>query len=318
MSQKPQISITNTIHFLQAKFGSEVSELTLLSGGEWSQAYSFVYDRQKYVLRWGNSDEAFAKDAFAATFNSKIMPVPKIIDIGKKLDQYFAISEFASGKFIDTLDSVELAKTLPALLRLFDTLRNIDLTESTGYGSWGKNGMGSSQSWREYLLDVKNDRSESITHGWYANLLSSPLGTKVFDQLYAQLASLVDQCPEIRELIHSDLLNYNLLVADAKISAVLDWQCSLYGDSLYDVAWFVFYAPWYPQFAEVQLCQKIIAHFVTTAANTANLSARLFCYQLHIGLGWIAYNAFKKDWPAVQEAVEHTLKVALAQDKTLG
>ena len=311
MAQKPNISTQATLQFLQEKLNKDVEELTLLSGGEWSQAYSFVHQHQKYVLRWCNSAETFEKDAAASQFSCEAMPIPKITDTGIKFDTYFAISEFAQGKFIDTLTSAELEDTLPALLSLFDALRTTDLTHTSGYGGWDKNGIGSQNSWKEYLLDVKNDQADNFADGWYADLANSRVGTKVFDQLYSQLESLVQKCPEVRELIHSDLLHYNLLVAGAKISAVIDWQCSLYGDSLYDVAWFIFYAPWYPQFAAVQLGEKLMAHFEFMPANTSNLKARLLCYKLHIGLGSIVYNTFKKDWKAVQEVADYTLKISL-------
>ena len=39
-----------------------------------------------------------------------------------------------------------------------------------------------------------------------------------------------DSGPQERHLIHSDLLNFNVLVADDLISAVIDWGSSLYGD----------------------------------------------------------------------------------------
>ncbi|MHB8626771.1 MAG: phosphotransferase [Aggregatilineales bacterium] len=310
MAQKPNISAQDTIQFLQERFNEEVSQLTLLSGGEWSQAYSFVQNNKKYVLRWCNSSETFEKDVIASSFSCEAMPIPKVTEKGMKFDKHFAISEFAQGEFIDTLTSVELKNTLPALLRLFDALRNANLANTTGYGGWNKDGIGSHKSWKEYLLSVKNDHEDSLTHGWYANLANSRVSTTIFDQFYSQFGSLVEKCPEGRELIHSDLLNYNLLVSDSKISAVIDWQCSLYGDSLYDVAWFIFYAPWYPQFAMVQLCQKVMAHFESVAANNSNLRARLLCYQLHIGLGSIAYNSFKKDWKAAQEIAEYTLKIS--------
>ena len=310
MSQKPDISLQDTTRFLQEKFGSQISELTLLSGGEWSQAYSFIHQDRKYVLRWCNSSETFEKDAFASSFNSEAMLIPKIIYEGMKYDKYFAISEFAQGKFIETLIPIELEKTLPSLFNLFDALRNADLSKSTRYGGWDKSGIGGHKSWKEYLLDVKNDHNDALTHGWYTSLANSTLGTNIFDQLYSRLLSLVDQCPEVRELIHADLLNYNLLVSDNKISAVIDWQCSLFGDSLYDIAWFTFYAPWYPQLEAVQLCQKAIAHFESIATNTLNLKTRLLCYHLHIGLGSIAYNTFKKDWKAAQEVAEYTLKIS--------
>jgi thiamine kinase-like enzyme len=38
-------------------------------------------------------------------------------------------------------------------------------------------------------------------------------------------------------LVHSDLLHYNVLVAADRVTAVLDWGSSLYGDFLFDLAW---------------------------------------------------------------------------------
>src|SRR5258708_4045808 len=199
MAQKPNISAQDTLQFLQEKLDNKFAELTLLSGGDWSQAYSFVQHHKKYVLRWCNSSETFEKDAFASLFSCEAMPVPKIIASGMRFDTHFAISEFAQGKFIDTLNAAELQNTLPALFRLFDALRNVDLKNTTGYGGWDKNGIGGHKSWKEYLLDVKNDREENLVNGWYVNLANSVVGTKIFDQLYSHLESLVEKCPEVRE-----------------------------------------------------------------------------------------------------------------------
>ena len=310
MAQKPNISAQDTLQFLREKLDQEVVELTLLSGGDWSQAYSFVHHHKKYVLRWCHSSETFEKDTVASLLSSDAMPIPKVIESGIQFDTYFAITEFAQGRFIDKLKAVELENSLPALFNLFDALRTANLTNTTGYGGWNKEGIGGHKSWKEYLLAVKDDNVEHLTTGWYANLTKSTVGTHIFDDLYSQLESLMGKCPEVRELIHSDLLNYNLLVSGDKISGVIDWQCSIYGDSLYDVAWFIFYEPWYPQFAAVQLGQKLMAHFESVTAVNANLNTRLLCYQLHIGLGSIVYNTFKKDWKAVQEVADYTLKLS--------
>lgn len=310
MPQKPNIPTQATLQFLQEKLNDEVSELTLLSGGDWSQAYSFLHQHKKCVLRWCYSSETFEKDAAASLLSSEAMPVPKVIDSGRALETYFAITEFAPGQFIDTLTAAELENALPALLQLFDALRNVNLTHTTGYGGWNKDGIGDHKSWKEYLLTVKNDNEASFTGGWYAALAKSS-GVKIFDQVYAQFEALVEQCPEERALIHSDLLNRNLLVSGDKISGVIDWQCSLYGDSLYDVAWFIYYAPSFPQFAVVQLPQKLLTHFESTSADHSNLKARLLCYQLHIGLGSMVYNTFKKDWKAVHEVADYTLRLSL-------
>ena len=63
-----------------------------------------------------------------------------------------------------------------------------------------------------------------------------------------ELRALAAGCPELRHVIHMDLLNRNVLVSEdgTRIEAVFDWGCSAYGDFLYDVAWFTFWAPWHP------------------------------------------------------------------------
>ena len=311
MTQKPSISVQDTTKFLQDFFSNKFIDVTLLSGGEWSQAYSFFYNNQKYVIRWCNSSETFEKDAFAYTFLNRDLPVPKITHTGVKYKKYYAISEFVEGNFIESLKAEELEITIPALLRLFDALRTADLTQTSGYGGWDKQGVGVHTSWREYLLDVKNDSSTAASSGWLVNLKRSSMGTKVFDKLYEKLEKLVIYCPEQRELIHSDLINLNLLVKDSGINGVIDWQCSLYGDSLYDIAWFAYYAPWYPQFESTKLVERAIDHFKSTAQNTSHIEERLHCYFLHIGLGSIAYNSFKQDWKAAGEAEKYTRKITL-------
>jgi hygromycin-B 4-O-kinase len=315
MAQKPSISAQDTIQHLQKAFHRDVAELTLLRGGDWSQAYSFVHQHKKYVLRWCHSAETFEKDAFASLLSCEAVPVPRVIVSGVQYDTHFAITEFAGGKLIDTLNADELTRLLPALFNLFEALRTANITHTTGYGGWDKDGTGSHKSWQAYLFGVKgNDDEERFTSGWYAKLAKSTAGTSIFDKLYARFETLVEKCPEVRELIHSDLLNYNLVVSDTQISGVLDWQCSLYGDALYDVAWFMFYEPWFPAFASLQPGQKLLAHFETATANNANLKARLLCYQLHIGLDSMIYNTAKEDWKAVQEVADYALKLSLQAD----
>jgi len=309
MQQKPTISQVSTTGFLQELFRSEINNLLPISGGEWSQAWSFVQNGEKYILRWSNTLENFERDAIAATYSCMAMPIPKIVHMGQALDMCYAISPFAPGVFFDNLPSSELERTLPALLGLFDGLRDVNLSGTSGFGGWDKSGTGSHTSWKAFLRDVRNDHESQLTHGWYNNLAHSTIGIEPFDRIYAALEKLVEKCPENRELIHSDLLNFNLLVADNKISAVIDWGCSLYGDSLYDIAWFIFYAPYYPQFAAVNLCERALDHYRRSDADQRNLKERLLGYQLHIGLGWISYHAFKQTWSTAREAVAHTLKV---------
>src|SRR5690348_61878 len=224
MAQKPNIPIQDTLQLLREKFDDSVTELTLLSGGEWSRAYSFMHQQKKYVLRWCHSSETFEKDAFASKFRSAAMPIPEIIESGRRFDTYYAISAFAEGKYIDNLTSAELVEIMPALLGMFDALRNADLSGTSGYGGWDKNGVGDNPSWKAFLLSVKDVDPNGVQRDWYDNLTQSELGTTIFDQLYAQFEGLVEKCPEVRQLIHSDLLHFNLLVSGDRVNALIEWQ----------------------------------------------------------------------------------------------
>ena len=46
-------------------------------------------------------------------------------------------------------------------------------------------------------------------------------------------------------MIHGDLLYRNAMFEGDRLTGVFDWGCAAYGDPLYDVAWFEFWAPWH-------------------------------------------------------------------------
>jgi hygromycin-B 4-O-kinase len=62
---------------------------------------------------------------------------------------------------------------------------------------------------------------------------------------YERLQQLVGAFEVERSMIHSVLLKRNVLTAEGKISAIIDWGCAMYGDFLYDLAWFSYWSPWY-------------------------------------------------------------------------
>ncbi len=229
--------------------------------------------------------------------------------MGSHFDEFYAISEFVEGSFLEKLLPPQLEATIPSLFQLFDAFRNVDISSTTGYGGWDKDGKGSHSSWKEYLLDIKNEPRNKETHGWYTALAGSAVGIESFDSLYQQMETLIDTCPEDRQLIHADLLNSNLIVTGNKMKTVIDWQCSMYGDSLYEIAWFLYCRQYFPQFETIQLCQRAIEHYQATTGAKINLEERLLCYQIHIGLGAVAYNSFKKDWQTVQKEIDYTLKI---------
>ena len=88
-------------------------------------------------------------------------------------------------------------------------------------------------------------------------------------------------CPEARYLVHSDLLNNNVLAAGDRVAAVLDWGCAVYGDFVYDLAWF--WQSWYPAWHAIDFEREAAHHYEAIGLDVPNLKERLHCYEVHIG-----------------------------------
>jgi hygromycin-B 4-O-kinase len=246
-------------------------------------------------------------------YASADLPIPHIVELGEAFGGYFAISERAEGDFLDALDDAQLRRVLPSIFTTLDAARAVDLSASHGFGVWAADGNAPHATWRDALLDRVNDRPTSRIHGWRQLLSNSLTGDGPFDEAYRHLATLVQACPEGRHLVHADLLNYNLLVAGHRVSAVLDWGESLFGDFVFDIAWLTFWQPWYPAWREIDLRQEATRHYAAIGLNVPNFEARLRCYEVVIGLDNQAYSAFKGRWEQLAAVAERTLAIARSE-----
>ena len=75
------------------------------------------------------------------------------------------------------------------------------------------------------------------------------------------------------------LLNRNVLVAGdgSRLVAVFDWGCSAYGDFLYEVAWFTFWAPWHAGLAAIDFRSVMRGHYDATGLDVPFFDERLRC-----------------------------------------
>lgn len=296
--------------FLLTRFGGDVTGVAPIGHGEWSRAFSYRRAGAEYVIRFSAHETDFAKDRLAARHGSRELPVPEVLEIGEAFDGFFAISKRVAGGYLDELDAAGMGALLPALFGALDAARRADLSASAGYGVWGDDGQGAYPSWRAALLDVGSDRPDDRTHGWRQRLAASPTGSGPFEEALDAVATLVGEGPDERHLIHSDLLNYNVLVAGHRITAVIDWGCSMYGDFLYDLAWLTFWWPWYPAWAGIDVRREAERHYASVGLRVPRFDERLRACEVHIGLAGQAYSAFTGRWPELEATARRTLAVA--------
>lgn len=296
--------------FLAGSLGGPVQRVERIERGEWSQAFFFQHGGQDFVVRFGAHLEDFAKDQRAAGYRSPDLPAPAVLAVGEAFGAYYAISERLFGTYIDHADGEQMRKLLPSLFALLDQLRLVDLSQTTGYGIWRADGDAPFLSWQDALLDVGVDRPTDRIAGWRAQLAASPTGTAPFDEAYERLQELAASSPTERHLIHSDLLHYNVLVSGDRITGVFDWGCGLYGDFLYDLAWFCFWVPWFPAWAGIDFREEARRHYAAIGLDVPHFEERLTACQIHIGLAGQAYQAYKAYGSHLAATAARTLQVA--------
>jgi hygromycin-B 4-O-kinase len=294
--------------FLHERLGEGVREVAPIGQGDWSQAFSFQQGDANLIARFGYHTEDFYKDQYAMRFHAKYLPVPRVLTIEKGLGRYFCLSERAYGEMLEGLEEPQMIRIVPTVFRMLDALRTADITATTGFGGWdarGENGNAPHETWQDYLLAV-DDESERV-HGWHQNMRDSFVDTSVYDQALAYLKSHLDYCPNSRHLLHNDLLHFNVLVKEQEIRAIVDWGNALYGDFLYELAAFTFYAPWYPAMASINWREEARAYYVKVGVDIPHFDERLRCYEAHLGLSGMAYNAFTQRWDHFADTEHRTL-----------
>jgi hygromycin-B 4-O-kinase len=302
-------TIEQVYAFLQTHLASSPQELALIGAGAWSRCFGFRVDDAEYVIRFGAHVEDFRKDQRAAAYASADLPIPRVLEIGETLGGYFAIAERAYGVPLESVDARAWRAVVPSLVAVLEALRTADIAATPGFGGWDEQGRASSPSWSHHLLAVANDTPDLRIHGWRRKLeAGSSAGSDAFAWGYAQLQRVVsDAIP--RSLLHCDLMNRNVLVDDGGISAVFDWGCARYGDHLYDLAWFEFWAPWHPNLDVALLRTALHQRWYAVGYTPIAMPERLAACYLHIGLDHLAYNAHLGDW--------ETLAATAARMKTL-
>lgn len=287
---------------VRTTFGGRATEPQPLAAGAWSQAFELTIDGAEVVLRIGAQGADFAKDEVAARLAGPNLPVPPVLARGVVDGWHFAISSRAQGIGFDDLSAADVALALPSLLTVLDDIGGIDLAGTAGYGIWTPDGRAPYSSWVDALLAIGTETAR--VPGWRAALADSEFGLGPVEAGLAALAALAPYLPSERRMIHGDLLSRNVLAAGDTVTAVLDWGNALYGDSLYDAAWLIYWWPWYPQWRAIDINAELSAHWHATGPLPTHLRERLHAYLIHIGLDAIAYCTFRRRWNEVRSNVD--------------
>jgi hygromycin-B 4-O-kinase len=297
------ITLNQAQAFLAGYYATKSVDAELIGAGAWSRCFGYRHATQELAIRFGMYIDDFQHDQRAASYASAELPIPQVLDIGQAYAGYYAISTRVHGVPLESLNASEWQAIVPSLVLALDAIRCADIAATSGYGGWDTTGNAPHTSWAQHLLCVDVDNPTRRTYGWRARLATLPEGEAAFAWGY-DLLKQVAYTPIPRSLVHCDLINRNVLVDRGKLAGVFDWGCSLYGDHLYDLAWFEFWAPWHPELDSSLLRSALEAHWQSIGYVLPNKTERLMACYLHIGLDHLAYNAHLGDWATLGATAE--------------
>ena len=286
-----QVRREEVVAFLDGQPGNP-QDLEALTGGAWSSAWAYRAGGEELVVRFGRDVSWYEADRMAMAFGGPDLPVPEVRDVGTTPSgRAYAISVRHHGRFLEDTPVEQAGAIAPTLTRLLVALYRVPAGPDAPV-VWHQ-AYASAGSWREFLLDGLVDDPGKLVHGWSAALAGDRELAALSAAATERVRTLVDACPERRDLVHGDLLHGNVLVSpDARrVEAVLSWKCSVRGDFLYDAAWCSFWSSFHPGIAAADPLSGLLRDPSVRAEPGALLdaAARHHCYELHIGfihLGW--------------------------------
>lgn len=291
-------SDASVVEFLREHHGQRPTDVEALGGGFWSAAYGYRIGDEELVLRINDAPDGFRSDELAMGYGSHRLPVPEVIAIGEGFGRWYAISRRHHGRFLEAVGPDEAAVLGPTVVDLLGALRAVPDTGAE------------SMPWPDFLLMGIADHPGHHMSGWRARVAADTTIDLTFRAAEARIRSLLDACPDRRQLVHGDLLHANVLVTPAAdaISAVFSWKCSTWGDAVYDLAWCTFWGRWHAGIAALDLWPRVVPTLLQS--DLADLGVRHHVYELQIGASHVG-------WYAMLDDVENLARTAGLLDELL-
>ena len=302
---KPELSNQQLLQFLTEKYGSEPQWAPIAEGME-SRVLTFIWGDQQYILRVNPNQSGFQKDRWCfQQFHSEELPIPEILEIGSFSSHYaYCLSRRLPGITLEDSAIPTLQQLTPYVSQVWKVIHQSLLPSSEGFGPFNECGHATFSSWQSFLQSTIRGKDQQWDHLFASNLLDA---TALQPVMHSYLR-LTGHCPEERKLVHGDFGSNNVLTDGKKITGVLDWDCALYGDPLFDVAGSFFWSPWLD-------CMRIQSEFFQrTLRNEANFAVRLQCYQLQCGLEEIHENALAGNQKLLNWLLNRTMQIHQATE----
>ncbi|MFC4809605.1 phosphotransferase family protein [Paenibacillus sp. GCM10023250] len=235
--EKPSLTPREIEDVLRNHFGTGVTEITPMAGGNLSSVFSFVHEGKGYCVKFSDLAGAYETERYVADLLSgQGIPFPKCLKLGMTGRLAYAIMERMEGRNLADCTEEEQTRQLPELIGILTRLADVEVGATSGYGWIGPDGNGAYASWKEFVVAFNaEDQTGTFWENWHDLYRKSCLEKDVYDEIYNRLMACIHYNESHRGFIHGDFHQWNILSDGTRITGIIDGNC-MYGDSLVDLA----------------------------------------------------------------------------------
>jgi len=235
--EKPTLEASEVEAVLSKYFGSNVTGITSLEGGNLSAVFSFAVLDKEYVIKFSELAGSFETERFiSGLLTSQGIPFPVCLGQGNYKSCHYLISEKINGLNLANCSPEQQRQLIPEVIQLLTRMYHVELGTTHGYGFINSKGNGTYNSWREHVIASNaEDQAGTFWEGWYSLFKTSCLEKDVFDECYNRLLVYSSYNEPHRHFIHGDFHQFNILSDGQHITGIIDTN-SKYGDFLVDLA----------------------------------------------------------------------------------
>ncbi|MDF2716813.1 MAG: aminoglycoside phosphotransferase [Paenibacillus sp.] len=303
-SFKPEMSIESAKQYLQEIQSGDISVITPIEMGELSRVFSYRKGDQELVIHFKSSRESLDKAKWIYDRYARVLPVPRLVEVGTLGHLHYSITEKVQGKPIITLAKEDIVRLIPELIERFGAMNRIRVDDSAGYGWISPSGEASFASWTEFLASTFKEEQEGFYEGWTSLFDNGFLERDLFEDMYGIMIDLARYAPQERYLVHGDFHLGNMLSDGRGITGIVDWEMAMYGDFMFDAA--VLHL-WVPQ---LQFPQRLREAWEEKGQPIPHFDRRLLCYQMFKGVDGLRFYAKKGDKPGYEFIKDRLLSLA--------
>ncbi len=288
--EKPKLEIPEVEVVLSNYFGTDVSGITQLKGGNLSSVFSFSFSQKEYVIKFSDLNGVYETERFIATLlSSQGIPFPSCLGLGNFQSLNYLISEKISGHNLASCSPEQQRSMRSELVQILTRMNHVDLGGTNGYGKIDSYGNGAHNTWKEHVISsFAEDTAGSFWDGWYSLFETSCLEKDVFDECYNRLLAYSNYNEPHRYFIHGDFHQWNILSDGQCITGIIDSN-GKYGDFLVDLA----ILDWHMK--ELDVIQEYQKYQQQTGTTIPNFKERIMGAKYYNGLIGLRFYA-KMGW----------------------